>query len=714
MAIFGNLFGSKGQSTPTDTQGAAPQGATPQGATPTVEFNASIAMEINNEFRRRQQERKPWELQERLNIEFLNGNQYLDVDPASQTIQDIPKMYDHQEREVFNQIATIYETRTARLTRQKPLMKTRPASSDDGDISSAKVSSSLLSSSWHDQNMNIEYGIMIPWLEMSGTVFLKPIWSMQKGRVIGKRLVPDYGDSQYEQPLENEIKTEEQDQQLGREMIMEIIREGDIDTCVVPANEIYPDSPWRAGIEQCRSIIHAKAYHVDEIEEMWGIRVESENVDVMTLQQASGGSGGLGYTSIGFRGGVSRMKDHAILKEYYERPCRRYPEGRFIVVAGDTTLHVGTMPYMIGDHDMPEIPLIRMVSIERPGCFWGKSVIERCIPVQRRYNALRNRVAEYLNMVAIGQWYDPEGCLDDDSELNNAPNNIIHYRPINGMKPEPVEFPNLPPQFQYELQSLLSEFTSISGVSELSRFSEAPSGVKSGVALGIASDQDDTRLATTAGNIANGVVLMGKYWIRLYRQFVREPRLLRSVGMSQDVEVREWEASELRSDDVIIENSSSLAESPSQRRQMVFDLLGTGIFNRPETNPFTEEGKAKVFQLLEFGHWETGSEDMAVIQKARARRENMQIITGEVKQLPLPIMDFDDDGIHIEHHNRMRMSADWEAALLTPIGPLLNMVMQNHITQHLQRFQEMQMKQQMQAILTESKVNKPQVQAKAN
>lgn len=692
LGIFGKMFGNKSSS---------PE----QEKSPEMQYNSEIATEINNEFKRRQQERKPWELQERLNIEFLNGNQYLDIDASSMTIRDIPKMYDHQEREVFNQIATIYETRNARLIRQKPIMKVRPASKDDADISAAKVSSSLMVSSWHDQGMDDAYGLMIPWMELSGTVFLKPIWNTKKGRVIGKRLVPDYS-SKETKPLENEIRTEEQDQQLGKDMMLEIIREGDCDTCVVPANEIYPDSPWRNGVNQCRSIIHARAYHIDEIEEMWEVRVESENVDIITLQQTPGGSGGLGYTSSGFRGGVSSVKDHAILKEYYERPCRRYPEGRFIVVAGDTTLHVGPMPYMIGDHEMPEIPLIRFCSIDRPGCFWGKSIIERCIPVQRRYNALRNRVAEYLNMVAIGQWYDPEGCLDDDSELNNAPNNIIHYRPINGMKPEPVQFPNLPPQFQTELQTLLAEFTSISGVSELSRFSEAPSGVKSGVALGIANDQDDTRLATTAGHIANGVILLGKYWLRLYRQFVQESRILRSVGISHDVEVAEWYVSQLRSDDVIIENSSALAESPSQRRQMVFDLLGTGIFNRPETNPFTEEGKQKIFQLLEFGHWETAGEDMEVLQKQRAKRENAQIIGGELQEVPM-IQDFDDDNIHIDQHNRMRMSAEWEAALLTPIGPMLNMIMLKHQEQHLVRFKQAQMQQQMQMLLSEAKVTKP-------
>src|SRR5690606_16260974 len=150
----------------------------------------------------------------------------------------------------------------------------------------------------------------------------------------------------------------------------------------------------------------------------------------------------------------------------------------------------------------------------------------------------------------------------------------------------------------------------------------------------------------------------------MYRQFVREPRMLRYVGLSKSVEVKEWYVSDLKSDDVIIENSSALAESPMQRRQMVFDLIGTGIFNRPETNPFTPEAQQKIFQLLEFGHWETAAEDISTLQRQRAKRENMQIMEGQMPQL----MDFDDDLIHLEMHDRMRMSAEYEAVLKSPMG----------------------------------------------
>ncbi len=660
-----------------------------------IDFSEDLAQFVNAEFARRQTERRPFELQWRLNMEFVNGNQYLEINPHTMAIEEIPKPFWWTEREVFNQVATIAETRISRLTRQKPLLKTRPASVDHGDQSAARISSMLLASAWHDQEMDQAYNdLYIPWMEVTGTVFVKTVWNKDKGRLI-------FEDSQPINPEEEQtsnVNDAPEKTQVVFNHGQEVIRvyEGDLETCIVPPFEIYPDSSWRDDVKFCDSIIHARAYHVDEIKEMYGQVVEEEPVDAITLQNITSGLGGLGYNSGSFRSSSRRLRNHAIVKEYYERPSAKYPHGRFIVVAGNKTLHSGPLPYMIGEDGKPAFPFVRTVSIKKAGCFWGVSVVERCIPIQRRYNALRNRKAEYLNLVAIGQWYEPEGSLSDDTELNNAPGNRIRYKMTpNGGKPEPVQHPNLPSSFENEIQTLLSEFTAVSGVSELSRFSEAPSGVKSGVALSIANEQDDTRIGLTASNIANAMQQMGKYWLRLYRQFVQEPRVLRSVGAARLVEVKEWTASDLKSDDVIIENASALAETPSQRRQMVFDLLAQGLFNKPEVSNLSNEARQKVFSLLQYGDWESGWDDGTELHRARAMRElSLLIDNGVMPQ----VKSYDDHDIHVTQHNLMRLQADYEEILATPFGPMIDQIIEMHIAEHRQAQQMMELQEQMAAM----------------
>src|SRR5690606_16342150 len=106
-----------------------------------------------------------------------------------------------------------------------------------------------------------------------------------------------------------------------------------------------------------------------------------------------------GYAYGMFRHSSTKIKNHAIVKEYYERPSRKYPHGRLIIVAGSKTLYVGTLPYMLGSDGTVDFPFVRTTCLDNPGMFWGKTVVERLIPIQRRYNALRNRKAEYLNLV---------------------------------------------------------------------------------------------------------------------------------------------------------------------------------------------------------------------------------------------------------------------------------------------------------------------------
>lgn len=661
------------------------------------QFDEEIVEFVQAEYERRKSERLPFELQWRLNTEFLNGNQYLDIDPTSVSIQEIPKLYWYQEREVFNQIATIYETRVAQLARTIPMLKVRPASQDDNDIASAKVSSSLLQSTWYDRDLDVVWDDLCAWTELTGTALIKNVWNKDKGRTMMMMRVP-------KEPTENDLANGDTDQSaelLEGEYEDVELKEGDIDVCVVSPYEFFPDNNFASSLKLCHSVIHAKAYNVRDIEEIWGIKVEPEKVDVMTLQQMQAGLGGVGYSVGGYRSKSTQLKSHAVVKEYYERPTKKYPNGRFIVIANHKLLHLSEMPYRVGDDETRDFPFIMAQSIKKPGNFWGASVIERLIPIQRRYNALRNRKAEYLNLVAIGQWYEPEGALEEDVELDNSPGNIIRYRAASG-KPEPVQFPSLPASFENEVQTLLNEFTAISGVSELSRYSQAPSGVKSGVALSIANEQDNTRISNTAANLANCIKLMGKQWIRLYRQFVAEPRVLRTVGRDKDIEVADWTASQLKSDDVIIENSSALAETPAQRRQMVFDMLGAGLFNREETSPISNAAREKILEMLEYGNWESSLMEMHRLQEQKAKRENMFIKQGQM----MGLNDYDDDVLHIEMHNRMRMSAEYDDLINSPQGPIIDQIMREHLAMHEERIAMKQMQQlQQQLAMQQAQMN---------
>jgi hypothetical protein len=608
-------------------------------------FDEDYADFVEDEFKRRQQERLPFELQWRINQEFIKGNQHLVINTQLRKLEEVPKQYWYQEREVFNQVATIVETRISRVSRQKPIMKTRPNTNELSDVSAAKVSNGVLTSKWHDSNISEKYEDLAAWMEHTGTGILKVVWNNDLGRVVG-------------------------------EMEGMMIKEGDSETIVVSPYEIYPENNFLNGLKENNSIIHARAYSLKDIHEKYGVQVDEEEIESVTMQNSTG-LFGVGYQSGGYRSQTTKLKKHALVKEYWERPSKNHPKGRLIVVAGGKTLYQGELPYQVGDDGEVDFPFIIVPCIKIPNQFWGASVTERCISIQRRYNALRNRKAEYLNLVSIGQWYEPDGSLDDDTELNNEPGNRIRYQ-AGLPRPEPVQYPSLPNSFEMEERTLLSEFTAVSGVSELSRYSEAPQGVKSGVALSIANEQDDTRISMTTSRLAEGMKQLAKMWLRLYKQFADEPRVLRNVGESNGLDVLYWTKNQLSSEDIIIENSSALSETPAQRRQMVYDLMGMGLFNREESNPFSTSGARKIIEMLELGHWEAGVDQYESTQTAFAKQEHQKIVNG----VPVQMNDFDSHEIHLEEHNLFRMSPEYQSMLQTPEGMLIDQFFRQHIEGH--------------------------------
>jgi len=600
-------------------------------------YGSDNAAFVDKEYDRRLRERRPYELQWRLNLCFREGQQYVDINTVSLALEEQPILYDWEEREVFNHIRPLSDTRIAKLKRLRSIAKSRPGNPNDvKDINSAKIGSLILKNIHNDQRLRDKQAIEILWMELCGTVFRKHIWNPEKGRILGSQPVADEAGQ-----LTGELKP---------------VYEGDEEIIVCPAQEILPDSSYHQDLESCRSIIHAKAYHIDDIEDIWGIRAAPEKAQVEKLAATMNGLSGLGYGQGGFIMHTTKIENHAIVKEYYERPSKRCPQGRLIVSIGGQNPYSGPLPYRVGDNNVFDLSFSMLKCIDRPGVFWGATVIELLIPVQRRYNALRNRKAEYLNRCAIGQWNVQRESVDEDEfERNSGMPGAIHIYERGSIPPEPVKNGELPAAFMTEQKDLLEEMVILSGVSETSRQSAAPPGVKSGIALQFIQEQDDTRLSNTADNIERYNIHSGRTQLRLHKQFVKFPRTLNSVGRNNVAEVLDYTGSDIIGENVYIDNMAALAESPAQKRQMIFDLMESGLLFDPDTGKINRDMRSRIFDMIEMGEWEA-ADDADQLHISKAERENRALANGQLSEA----VDYDDHVIHIDLHNRFRLSLDYE------------------------------------------------------
>ncbi|MBQ7792697.1 MAG: hypothetical protein IJ367_04330, partial [Clostridia bacterium] len=325
----------------------------------------ALAVYVCNEFSDRAQKRNQLELKWNLNINFLNGNQYCDADYNGKKIFSIEKLYDYQERAVYNNITPIIETRVAKLSGVVPQIGAITDSTDLNDISNAKISTAVLKNIHKRLSFSEKISQAVSISEMLGTAFYKIVWNK------------DHGDLLY-QGEEGTIKA------------------GEVDTIICSPYEIYPESLYTESVSQQRSIIHAHPYHIDEIKEQWGVEVEPHKVNLFSMTNLTNITGGLGWTSTAESVSQEVKDGYDIVLEYYEKPTKKHPDGRLLIVAyyNQVLLYEGPLPYINSRYQERGYPFVKQVSIARPGCFFGVSVIERLIPIQRDYNAIQNRINE--------------------------------------------------------------------------------------------------------------------------------------------------------------------------------------------------------------------------------------------------------------------------------------------------------------------------------
>ena len=331
----------------------------------------AVVKETLEDFENRIRARKGFDNQWQLNMNFYMGNQYCDVGYGG-FVREIDKQYFWQEREVFNHIAPIIDIRLSRLSKITPKMQVMPATNEEDDIYTAKVGKKVLDSVCGKMNLTAKINQATKWSEICGTSFYKISWNSNLGQVVA---------------LEED----------GRK-----IKTGDVDISVCSPFEIYPDSATHESLDDCQSLIHARAYTVAEIKQMYGVDVEGKDINVYSLDGVTSSLGGLGYSGLATGLIETVRKDSAIVLEKYVRPNEKYPDGRLIIIAGDKLVYDGELPYVNGIDGKREFPFVRQICNEEVGSFWGVSMISRLIPIQRAYNAVKNRKHEYINRLTLG------------------------------------------------------------------------------------------------------------------------------------------------------------------------------------------------------------------------------------------------------------------------------------------------------------------------
>ena len=570
-------------------------------------FKEDLIADVKADFENRRKARVENERQWELNMNFISGNQYCGIN-ARGDLEDTDRDFFWQEREVFNHVAPVIESRLARFSRVSPLFSVRPKTDDDKDVNGAAIAEKLLASAFEKYDLDETVKKVTVWSETCGTGFYKIVWDNRGGNAVG-------------------------------EADGETVFEGDVKIIPVSPFEIFPDSLFSEELEDCFSIIHARALPVREIKEKYGVAVAGENLDVFGLFKSDSAKSGAKTT----------IENAAIVIEKYEKPSAEFPFGRLITVAGDELLYYGELPYKNGKNGARTFPFVKQVCLKAAGRFFGASITERLIPVQRAFNAVKNRKHEFLNRLSMGVMKVEDGSLDvDDLESEGLPpGKVLVYRQ-GSSAPEMMGGLSMPSDFNEEEEKLLNEFVTISGVAEVSS-SMSNANVASGTALEILVEQDNERLIVSAETIRKCYLEIARQVIRLYAQFAAGVRMIKIRDSFNKTRITYVDKSAVNSDDVYLENENELLYSHSQKKEMIFKLYQSGLLT-DETGDLRPATKEKVLSLLGYKDldYQKGVSEM---QSEKAQKENERIRKREVHA-----EEVDDDEIHLDEHTRYILS----------------------------------------------------------
>lgn len=588
-----------------------------------------------------------------LNLAFYFGKHYVQfVNGAPGTFSlKTPAAPPWRVRLIINRIRAIVRHEIAKLTAAKPTFEVLPATTEDEDLSAARIAEQIFDAAYSDKKVGKVVRQAVWWASITGTGFIKSYWDSSS-----------FNPSDVSSVLD------------GEQAAL-----GDIEIERISPFYVYVPNLEEEDIEKQPYVIHVSTITPEAAKNRYGIEKPVLTRSETPVEDAF-------LTMVGAN---SPSKAQVLCLEVWIKPgtVGLFPEGGLVtIVGGKLVQDWKSYPYA---HQM--FPFCK-IDIVPTGKFYGESNITDLIPLQREYNRSRSQIVEAKNLLGSPKLMAPTGSVRA-RQITSEPGQIIYYTP--GLPPPtPLPQSNLPPYVLQELERLVAEMDDLSGQHEISR-GNTPPQVTAATAISYLQEQDDTKLAYAVSSVEEALEKLGKMYLKYVTQYWTSSRLVRVVGRDGAFEAAHWSKNDLRGNvDIRVQAGSALPKSKAARQAFVLDLLKMGVIP-PE----------QALEFLDLGGSEKIYEDY-LVDKRQAERENLKMasiepdvalqliappvdettgmpkidpMTGEVAtpQPVLPPNSWDNHQAHIALHNKFRKSQQFE---LLPLA--VKQIFEQHVVLH--------------------------------
>ncbi len=581
-----------------------------------------------------------------------------------------PRKPYYHERKTINRIRSYVRWEMSKMLSSFPTAQAIPASSEDDDQRAAFAAEQAWTSISESKKLRQHMSRATWWTIVTGNGFLKTHWDPYcKDKVSG-----EMGDIKFGHVTPFHLFVPD-------------IREQDIEDQPFVINAYTKTVEW------------AQYYFAKELGDIkLSPSVSSAN---QILDEA--------YLNLGH----SKAPDSVIVYETWIKPGahKLMPEGGVIVTVDDILISVYKDGFPYG-HNM--YPFTKFEHIPT-ATFYADSPIVDLSQLQKEYNGLRSEISEAGRRMAKPQLIAPMGSIVP-SKLTNEPGLVIQYKP--GMPPpQPLPLSPLPQYYLEQQDRILNDWIDISGEREVSR-GDTPPGVTSGTAISYLQEASNQYLTPQFQSIEAGVEKIAIQTIELFVQYVDIPRKIRTIGADGAFDTMLLQGADIASGtDIRIEPGSSFAKSKAAQEARVMDMFAVGIIDQPAAARMLEIGGVqKIMDTLNVAERKAQrenikmkmlTEDVLEMARQQAMEELMtQIppeamadptIMQELQNMPTPLIvpvdDFDVHEVHIETHNKFRMSQEYEI-----LPDELKQQFADHVAMHEQIVQQKQLQQFLQTI----------------
>lgn len=458
------------------------------------------------------------------------GYQYLDDVHYSRRNEGQFKKY--TPKIVLPMISDAIDEAVSRILEMKPAVVPIPVHDEQRDKIDSKIAKRFLQSIDYNQDIDSEFQKIERNARVVGESFFWIRWN------------PDLGE-----PIEGVKKNKKTEDGIT---VNESLFQGDVEVVHKTANWLFYEraDKWK-NVNYCFivEIDYTEALRLEYPKYKDKIRddAEAKYFDYETMEKISN------------IGKVQKIT-------FYHRRTKFLPQGYEAVFTRNALLKKGPNPYKHGN-----LPIVRQVDITNDEEIAGQAQIEKTKSLSYTVNNLLNSVVKMFMLAGYAKWFVEKNAVDDQ-DLNNDIN-IVKIK-AGAQAPKLVQANPVGAQHFGFIEQLKGWFYEFMKSNSIVR-GEPPPGVTSGVALQYQSESESRRMRTSVANFNKVVQQTYQMVLDVAAQFYlpEDERTISVLGRDNKWEKYPLDISAIAKPyNVMIQNTSGLADSKAVRTQQVIDL----------------------------------------------------------------------------------------------------------------------------------------------